>query len=265
MTPAITSLIARAKAHGRLSAAEEVALASAVRTGNLTALERMVEGNISIVISIARTFRRVGVDLDDLVSVGLAALADAARGYDPRRGARFGTYATLVVRQQIIASLRQSAGPCRFPRQHGRFVRQVSEVVDSLRATLNREPSDDEVSSLLGVSRQRVRTARALRATTVALDAPAHPGGSTLSEMFPDQHAVCAQEAIDRAEMEGKLRAALQSMSERERRILELRFGLHGNREHTLLEVADRIGVCKERVRQLEELTLVRLRRAMAA
>lgn len=226
----------------------------------------LVDSHVPLARTVARRFRHIPIPQADLVGIGVCALRDAAQRFDPTRGASFATYAVIIIRQHMLAAIRGQVGPCRFPRARGAFVQQVLAASDQLRGRLRRDPCAEEVATLLSASARRVQTVLASRwSSAVSFDQPVGEDRSSLLDLFTDENALTARDAIQQTEKLVQLRRELSGLPDRDRHVLELRHGLTGGREHTFAEIADIVGLSKERVRQLAELAIVKLRRRMAA
>jgi RNA polymerase primary sigma factor len=246
-----------------LTRAEEVQLAKRVAAGDPAARERLIESNLRLVVTIARSYRSATLDLLDLVQEGTLGLMKAADRYDWRRGAKFSTYAALWIRSAIVEALGASAGAIRVPQSLRERAGEVERGEHALASRLGRRPSTAELAAELGLTTAQVVEARAAAQRVGSLDEAVDAEGDTSrADLLADPHAADPFEALVEDAAEGELEAHLRSLPERTRRVLELRFGLGGAAAQTADEVAAALGLARERVRQIE---LHALRRLAAA
>ena len=227
--------------HPLIGAEEERRLARRIRAGDRGALDRMVESNLRFVVSVARRYGHLGVPLQDLVTEGNLGLLQAAERFDERRGVRFTSYAVWWVRQSIISAIRQQIGIVRVPASKRRG-----------RMALEGGPMDPR--SPFGVR-------------YLSLDAPLGDPrgmrgmrGTVLGELVAREAVVDPADRVDRAALRDLLERSLTLLDEREARVIRLSFGLEDGEPQSLGEIGDRLGVSRERVRQIRERALVRLR-----
>ena len=236
-----------------LTAAEEVELGRRVRAGDRDAADRMASANLRLVVRIAEGYVRRGIDFEDLVGYGNLGLLRAIEGFDSERGIRFSTYASYWVKQAIRRAILDHARPIRVP------VHQYSEVVRwrataaKLRTNLGREPTHDETAAAAGLSRAKAATV-AEGAASLRLS---RSGGADLSLIAFDPPSAAVEEADESA----ALAVSLAKLDPREAVVIRHRFGLGGTAPETLRSIGERIGVNRERVRQIEDIALEKLGR----
>lgn len=248
-----------------LCASEERELAGRIAAGDATARDHLVRANLRLVVHLARHYTGKGLPLEDLIAEGNMGLVRAAEGFDAAAGTRFGTYATYWVRQSIRRALTRAGNPVRLPQYMWTLLGRWQRTGAALRRELGRDASEEEISRELRLSAKQVRAVRkALRALgsgQVADD----PAGTSLIDQVADGEERCPVEALATAE---ELRVAVESLgllSEREATVLRLRFGLDGGEPATLKEIGEQLGYTRERVRQIEQEALAKLRLRVAA
>jgi RNA polymerase primary sigma factor len=241
-----------------LTAAEEIDLAKRIERGDLEAKERLVNSNLRLVISIARRYQGFGMPLPDLVQEAMFGLIRAAEKFDWRRGYKFSTYATLWIRQAIQRGLDNTSRQIRLPANVAQDVRNLNRVESELTAKLDREPTEEELAESSKFSLEQVAALRDLARVTTSLDTPVGEGDTTLGDLHAGESPPVHADVIDR-DRENAVESALGTLPERERRVLELRFGTTGEGEQNLREIGRRLGITQERARQLEAQGLQRL------
>jgi RNA polymerase sigma factor (sigma-70 family) len=249
----LSSDAARAEAIGYLRTAIE----------ELRALRALyLEGGLYMVLATVHRYRGLGVDLIDLIQEGNASLFQAIEGFDWRRDVRFRTYAQFWIQQAILKVLYNASRTVRVPIWVQKALKKIQRVRDSARAANGVEASDEVVASALGMSAARVQELQRVRRYAVSLDAesPDDEGGS-LAQTLADENSVPVPENIAEDDLGARLGEALADLPERERLILHRRFGLGGGDVETLGDIASDLGITAERVRQLQNAALDRLRK----
>ncbi len=240
---------------------EEQALARRIRGGDELALDELVRRNLRFVVSVAKKYQNRGLPLIDLIGEGNVGLMTAARKFDPDQGVKFISYAVWWIRQAILASLARQGRTVRVPLNRTADLSRVIKAAAVLRDRLRREPTPDEIAQVTDIPTEIVSALTALNTADVRLDAAVGKDSDrALIERFAaDEMPDLEQEVLDRFRR-AELARALTTLPARDAKILELYFGLTGDREHTLDEIGKMLGVTRERVRQLRDRALRRLR-----
>ena len=244
-----------------LTPAEEIALARRVRRGDARAREHMITANLRLVVKIAREYEGLGLPLLDLINEGNLGLMKGVQRFDHRKGAKLSTYASLWIKQAIRRALSNTAKTIRLPVHVMDKLTQVRKSEARLNAALNREPTDEEVAHDLGMDARRIRQYRTSSRAPVSLDSPiSDDDATTVSEHVADAGAAAPFDALARRNDNELMHEVLATLDGRESRILAMRFGLDDGRPKTLEEVGARLGVTRERIRQIQEQALEKMR-----
>ncbi|HEX2044686.1 MAG TPA: sigma-70 family RNA polymerase sigma factor, partial [Gaiellaceae bacterium] len=242
-----------------LTAPEEVALAKRIERGDAAAKERMINSNLRLVVSIAKRYRGHGVPFPDLIQDGVIGLNRAVEKFDWRKGYKFSTYATWWIRQAVQRSVSGQARTIRVPTHVDERRQTLGRHARRLEAELNRPPTAAELAEATGLSLKHVEEALGVPEARVSLNQPVgNEEQGELGDLFADENADDPGELADEELRRRAVRLALAELPERERRILELRFGFAGE-PRSLEAIAGELGVTRERVRQLESAALRKL------
>jgi RNA polymerase primary sigma factor len=244
-----------------LTPQEEITLAKRIRRGDKKAREQMITANLRLVVKIARDYEGLGLPLLDLINEGNIGLMKGVERFDPSKGAKLSTYASLWIKQAIRRALSNQSKTIRLPVHVFDKMTHIRRAEVKLRETLDREPTDEEVADNLGLNTRRIRQYREASRAPVSLDSPISEDNSTsISDHVADASAAAPFDEIVKHNDNELMREVLATLDARESRILSMRFGLDNGRPKTLEEVGERLGVTRERIRQIQEQALQKMR-----
>jgi RNA polymerase primary sigma factor len=240
---------------------QEADLARRIRTADTGALETLVRSNLRFVVSVAKRYQNQGVSLADLINEGNIGLMRAAQKFDETKGIKFISYAVWWIRQAILQALAEQSRIVRVPLSRAGTLHRIGKRSSSLTQELGREPTLEEIAEELELSEEEIKHTLAMAQTHLSLDAPLVPGeDGQLLDYVSDQFAPGPDEELYNEALQNSIDEALSTLNEREAKVLRLYFGLGDTEPLTLEQIGERFGITRERVRQIKERALARLR-----
>ena len=247
-----------------LTIEEELELAERIKDGDEKAREHMIRANLRLVVKIARDYSNYGLPLADLISEGNIGLMKAVEKYEPAKGGKLSTYAAWWIKQSIKRALSNQSKTVRLPVHMVDKIARLRKISASLTEELGREPNDEELAEILGIPRKKLALLKQAAQRPTSLDAPVSMESTgTVSETIGDSSAIDPHEALASKEIHGELSGLRKLLDKRESKIIDARFGLTGKRPMTLEEISRDFGVTRERIRQLQNKALEKMRFAL--
>jgi len=245
-----------------LTPEQEIELAAKIKKGDKKAREQMIKANLRLVVKIAHDYEGFGLPLLDLISEGNIGLMKAVERFDPAKGGKLSTYGSWWIKQSIKRALANQSKTIRLPVHLVDKIAKMRRTAMRLQEELGREPTDDELAGELGISASRVSQMRTAAIRPASLDAPIGDDESNnFAEGVQDENADTPYEQLEEKTVTGMLHEMIKTLDPREATILRYRFGLDGGSEKTLEEVGEKFGVTRERVRQIQNIALNKLRK----
>src|SRR6516162_4654201 len=248
-----------------LTRQEQIELAARIKKGDQKARAWMIKANLRLVVKIARDYSNLGLPLLDLISEGNIGLMKAVERFDPAKGGRLSTYGAWWIKQSIKRAMANQSKTIRLPVHLIDKIYKLNRAAHKMSEELGREPTDEELSEEIGISRTKLSQLKTVSIRPASLDAPISDDDSTeFGEIVGDEDARTPFELFRDKNMRDELSELLQVLDDREREIIFKRFGLDGGKPKTLEELGKKFGVTRERIRQLQNIALAKLRRALA-
>ncbi len=244
-----------------LSEEEERELAKRVAQGDPKARDKMIQANLRLVVSMAKHYMGLGLSFSDLIAEGNVGLLRAVDKFDPNMGYRFSTYAAWWIRQSIIRALMRASNTLHIPVHVNNLLLKLKSVEAELSNKLGREPTDKELAKEMGITVSRLRQLKSWRESTTSINLMVGESKDTeLGELLDSMREESVKEEIENKLAFDAVLCAMDNISEKERKVLNMRFGLEDGREHTLQEIADELGITREGVRIIEKRALEKIR-----
>ena len=244
-----------------LSQEEEYNLAVANKKGDKAAKEALINHNLRLVISIAKGYMGRGLFLLDLIQEGNIGLIIAVEKYDPFKGFRFSTYATYWIKQSITKAIANQSRNIRIPIHIVELINRIKKIENNFQYSHNRKPKDEEIALILNISIEKIQTARFWMKDTTSLDIMVgQEEEDTIASLIEDINATMAYTAVENNDQKSAIQKALSTLNERERMIIIYRFGIGLDKPQTLEEIGEKLNLSRERIRQIENIALKKLR-----
>lgn len=248
-----------------LTPQQEIELAAKIKKGDRKARALMINSNLRFVVTIAQDYANLGLPLLDVISEGNIGLMIAVDRFDPSRGAKLSTYAAWWIRQTIKRALSNQGKTIRLPVHLGDKILKVRRVALQMSEELGREPTDDELGEEIGIASRKVSQLKTASIRPASLDAPIGDDDLTeFGESVADEEARTPFELLREKDLHNKVDGLLDELNDREKKIISQRFGFGGGERKTLQQIGNKLGVSRERIRQLESIALAKLRRALS-
>jgi len=236
-----------------LSREEEIELAKRAKAGDKEALKKLVESNLRFVVSVAKKYLGCGLPLHDLIAEGILGLIEAARRFDPDKGVKFISYAVWWIRQSIMQALAQQTGAVKIPVKQAVLVNKITRSYGELLKKLGREPTIEELAEHVGMEPKEVERLLAICQVPLSLDTPiGDEEDTTFKDFLKGEGTAEVEEKVVKEELKQSIQEMLEQLTPQEKKIIIMRFGLDGSEPKTLREIGEKLGISRERVRQLE-------------
>ncbi|HNX55630.1 MAG TPA: RNA polymerase sigma factor RpoD/SigA [Prolixibacteraceae bacterium] len=245
-----------------ISSEEEVELAKRIRRGDKDALEKLIKSNLRFVVSVAKQYQNQGLSLPDLINEGNLGLIKAAQRYDETRGFKFISYAVWWIRQSILQALAEQSRIVRLPLNKIGSITRINKTFNRLEQEYQREPTPEEVAFILETSSDIVEDALKVSSHHISMDAPIHEedSGNNLYDILLNEESLSPDKGLIYNSLCKEIERTLSTLTEREADVIRYYFGLSGCKQHTLEEIGEEFGLTRERVRQIKEKTIKKMR-----
>ncbi|MBN1415859.1 MAG: RNA polymerase sigma factor RpoD/SigA [Bacteroidales bacterium] len=250
-----------------ISAEEEVELTQRIRDGDMQALEKLVTSNLRFVVSVAKQYQYKGLSLSDLINEGNVGLVKAAYRFDLTRGFKFISYAVWWIRQSIIQAIAEQTRIVRLPLNKVASINKIAKAMPRLEQEFQREPTEDEIAQMTHISEKEVIHTREMRKTQLSFDAPLSLVGeddNNLYDVIVSNGFPSPDNALNLASLRQEINRALIGLTKREAAIIKMSFGLNSEPSLSLSEISLQLGITSERVRQLRQIGIKKLKRTMS-
>jgi RNA polymerase primary sigma factor len=243
-----------------VTAEEEVILAQKIREGDELALEKLVNANLRFVVSVAKQYQNLGLKLDDLINEGNYGLVKAAQKFDEKRGFKFISYAVWWIRQSIISAIADQSRIVRLPLNKIADIKRINQASSELEQKFNREPTDQELGEYLDIDPTEIENVMNVSKWHISMDSPFSDNEeNSLIDVMEDKNSVNPMENLLKQSLATEIEGLLVNLSEREKEVIKLFYGLNGEKALTLEEIGDKFNLSRERIRQIKDGALRRL------
>ncbi|HRH11519.1 MAG TPA: RNA polymerase sigma factor RpoD/SigA [Bacteroidia bacterium] len=245
-----------------ITAEEEVVLAQRIKLGDQKALDKLVKANLRFVVSVSKQYQNQGMSLPDLINEGNLGLIKAAQRFDETRGFKFISYAVWWIRQSILQSLAEQSRIVRLPLNKIGAINKINKALSKLEQDLEREPSYDEVSEALDMLPEDIQDTMRNNHRHMSMDAPLNlnEDGGSLYDLMENDEAVSPEKFLMKESLQSEISRSLATLTDREADVVKLFFGLNGAHAHSLEEIGEKFDLTRERVRQIKEKAVRRLK-----
>jgi RNA polymerase primary sigma factor len=243
-----------------VTAEEEVSLAEKIKCGDEMALERLINANLRFVVSVAKQYQNMGLKLDDLINEGNYGLVKAAQKFDEKRGFKFISYAVWWIRQSIIAAIADQSRIVRLPLNKIADIKKINHASSILEQQYNRDPTEDELAEYLDIEASEIESIMSVSKWHISMDTPFSDNEeSSLIDVMEDKNSVNPMENLINQSLSLEVQSLLIYLSEREKEVIRLFYGLGGEKAMTLEEIGDKFDLSRERIRQIKDGALRKL------
>jgi RNA polymerase primary sigma factor len=262
---AIKQYLKEVRAIPLLSPQEEIELCKGIKKGDSQARQKMIRANLRLVINIAKRYMHLGIPLLDLIEEGNMGLMKAVDKFNPKKGYRFSTYAAWWIKQSITRAISEQSKMIRIPVYMNELIAKYKKITNQLSQKLGRAPLPGEIAKRMKLSIEKVKEIESWITKISSLEEPIGDEGEEVKDLIVDRSLSSPKEEISHFLEKERIENLLERINGREKEVLDLRFGLANGQPHTLAEIAKKIGVSRERVRQIEEVALKKLRKFVSA
>ncbi len=244
-----------------ITADEEVRLAQRIKEGDDIALNKLVKANLRFVVSVAKQYQNQGLSLPDLINEGNVGLIKAARRFDETRGFKFISYAVWWIRQSILQALAEQSRIVRLPLNQVGSINKIKKTISRLEQELNRPPSDEEIAKFLETTEGKVNAAKRISNRSISIDAPiSHEDDTSMVDFITNKDALASDDSLIKESLTQEIQRSLATLSDKEKEVVNLYYGIGMNHGLTLDEIGVKFDLTRERVRQIKEKAIRRLK-----
>lgn len=244
-----------------LTPEEEVELAQRIRMGDQRALDQLVRSNLRFVVSVAKQYQNQGLSLQDLITEGNMGLIKAARRFDETRGFKFISYAVWWIRQSILQAVAEQARIIRLPLNQVGAISKLKKTAAMLEQEYHRKPSTEEIAREMDLPESKVQTLMGMNVRQISTDAPLDDDDEgNFLDVYVEQDSVATDEAVENESSQNAVKRSLNALSDKERKVIDMYYGIDSPREYSLDEIAMELGISRERTRQIRDRALKRLK-----